>query len=227
MDLYPTPSTIGSIAWRPEDIFADLRKFNRPSTAMSWSGSSGVGGTKVTSDGTSTPGSTAEAPLPSRFVRMPKVTPDGGALSYSKEHKKTVIVGRESKFSSFWDPSLFRRVLSKSHPTDSVFVTPALRLLGVTDASSNTEDTTDTSESINPSRRMAYTTGEGGSKVEVGINYWASSLGSTRQMTDVTWGPELFKNKIFTSSSKGEIIGWDLGDGGLKLGKFYRCLIKI
>lgn len=33
----------------------------------------------------------------SRFVKLEKATPDGGALSSSKEHGKTVIVGRESR----------------------------------------------------------------------------------------------------------------------------------
>ncbi|PVF95403.1 hypothetical protein CPB86DRAFT_592041 [Serendipita vermifera] len=187
MDIYSTPSTIGSTVWRPEDIFADLRRFNRPSTASSWSGSSGVGVVKATSDGTSTPGSTGDAAIPNRFVRMPKVTPDGGALSYSKEHRKTVIVGRET-----------------------------LRLIGLSDSVSNTEDG-GANESIPPAKRMTYLTGEDGSKVEIGINYWTTNLRSTRQMTDITWGPEMYKNKVFTSSSNGEILGWDLGDGSLKL----------
>jgi hypothetical protein len=34
----------------------------------------------------------------SRFVNLEKATPDGGALSFSKEHGKTAIVGRESMY---------------------------------------------------------------------------------------------------------------------------------
>jgi hypothetical protein len=34
----------------------------------------------------------------SRFVKLRNATPDGGALSFSKEHGKTVIVGRESRY---------------------------------------------------------------------------------------------------------------------------------
>ncbi len=33
---------------------------------------------------------------PSRLVHLAQVTPNGGAFAYSKQHDKTVVVGRES-----------------------------------------------------------------------------------------------------------------------------------
>lgn len=35
---------------------------------------------------------------PTRYARLPKATPDGGAFSYNRELKKLVVIGRESMF---------------------------------------------------------------------------------------------------------------------------------
>jgi hypothetical protein len=70
-----------------------------------------------------------------------------------------------------------------------------------------------------PNVKPAFSSiGPGGSKVEIGPNFWSGKFRAIHQMTDVAWGPQNYSSKVFTSCSNGEIMSWDFGNGGLKLG---------
>lgn len=64
----------------------------------------------------------------------------------------------------------------------------------------------------------SFSVGPGGSRAEIGPNFWSGKFRAVHQMTDVTWGPEGFSDKVFTSCSTGEVMVWDFGKGGLKWG---------
>ncbi|KIM22660.1 hypothetical protein M408DRAFT_332845, partial [Serendipita vermifera MAFF 305830] len=125
---------------------------------------------------------------PSRRVRLNQVTPDGGAFSYSKQHNRTVVVGRET-----------------------------LRFLTVADQWGNGKREENASDAkANGTTPSATAYGPGGSQASAGPNYWSSKLRATMRVTDVVWGPDQFSDRVFTSCSNGEIMCWNFANGGLK-----------
>lgn len=161
MDLFGNVhQSHGPSTWRPEEMFVDTRQF---------------GYSNGTSDNSS------------RFVKLSRATPDGGAIARSKEHDKLVVVGRQT-----------------------------IRLITVTDTKHHLQaaQSYETPPKGNASQSRA--TGPGGAIAEIGPNYWSTKFPPTMLLTDVTWGPQEFSNKIFTSCTNGEVRVWDFGKGGLK-----------
>lgn len=93
----------------------------------------------------------------------------------------------------------------------------ALRLLSVSDQTAAVSDSMD-SVDLSNGKPVSSSVGPGGSKAEIGPNFWSGKFRAIHQMTDVTWGPNQFSSKVFTSCSNGEVMSWDFGMGGLKLG---------
>lgn len=190
MDSWPHSISYGPLTWTPEDLFGDSRGFG------SYAG-------------------------PSRLVKLPQATPDGGAISYSKEFQKSVVVGRESK--------LFGLIQSKQR-IYCFFVTltytcstTALRFVSVPDPTpatinGNNEKPLAPGIHSHANGKGGVTVKSGGVRADLSPNHWflagANRLKPTQQMTDVTWGPESYSNKILTSCSTGEVIMWDAARGG-------------
>lgn len=93
----------------------------------------------------------------------------------------------------------------------------ALRLLSVSDPTAAVSESMDSFDLSN-GKPASSSVGPGGSKAEIGPNFWSGKFRAIHQMTDVAWGPENYSSKVFTSCSNGEVMLWDFGKGGLKLG---------
>lgn len=145
-------------------------------------------------------------PQRSRYVRLPNTTPDGGAFSYSREHGKTVVVGRDGK------GFVYLSVRETAPLTD---ILAALRLVNVSDQGSAEGGESSSGPNTGP---LSFAMGPGGVKADAGPNFWPPKLRTIQRMTDITWGPEAFNSKVLTSCSNGEVMQWDLGRGGFRLG---------